>query len=272
MKHPSTNAIVLASSLDYGGLVSEISVLLERARRTAARSVSSVLTVTYWEIGRRIVEFEQGGKARAAYGEELLARLSKDLTTKHGRGFSERNLEQMRTFYLGWKISQTPSAKLEARVIFPTVSRESENGKAQTQSAESQLVPAVRQLPDLASVPLAGAFPLTWSHYVRLMALEKPQTRAFYESEGIRGGWSVRQLDRQINTQFYERAVKSKRPQALLARGQTPQMQDTVSAEEEVRDPYLLEFLNLKDEYSETDLEEALIRPPLPRRRGRGRG
>lgn len=102
--------------------------------------------------------------------------------------------------------------------------------------------------------------PLSWSHYVSLMAVEKPQARAFYETEAIRGGWSVRQLDRQIGTQFYERAVRSKHPQALLARGRTPQIADALSAEEEIRDPYLLEFLNLKDEYSENDLEEALIR------------
>jgi predicted nuclease of restriction endonuclease-like (RecB) superfamily len=92
------------------------------------------------------------------------------------------------------------------------------------------------------------------------MSVENPRARAFYESEAIRGGWSVRQLDRQIITRFYERAVRSKHPRALLARGQTPKEGDTVSVEEEVRDPYLLEFLNIKDEYSETDLEEALIR------------
>ena len=78
--------------------------------------------------------------------------------------------------------------------------------------------------------------------------------------KAIRGGWSVRQLDRQISTQFYERIVRSKRPAALLAGGQSPQPQDAVSVEEEIRDPYLLEFLNLKDEYSESELEEALIR------------
>ena len=87
--------------------------------KATARSINSILTVTYWEIGRHIVEYEQKGKERAQYGERLLARLSQDLRAKHGRGFSERNLEQMRAFYLGWKISQTPSAKLEAHVICP---------------------------------------------------------------------------------------------------------------------------------------------------------
>jgi predicted nuclease of restriction endonuclease-like (RecB) superfamily len=107
---------------------------------------------------------------------------------------------------------------------------------------------------------LAGAFPLPWSQYVRLMAVNKPQARAFYESEAIRGGWSVRQLDRQISTQFYERTSHSKSPELTLARGRRVRPEDAVSLQEEIRDPYLLEFLNLKDEYGETDLEDAIIR------------
>ena len=87
---------------DYDRLISGISELLETARRASARAVNAVLTATYWEIGRRIVEFEQSGKPRAGYGEELLARLSKDLTAKHGRGFSRQGLQKMRAFYLGW--------------------------------------------------------------------------------------------------------------------------------------------------------------------------
>jgi predicted nuclease of restriction endonuclease-like (RecB) superfamily len=92
------------------------------------------------------------------------------------------------------------------------------------------------------------------------MSGENPRARAFYESEAIRGGWSVRQLDRQISTQFYERTVRSKDRSAMLARGQEARREDAVSLEDELRDPYLLEFLNLKDEYSESELEEALIR------------
>jgi len=92
------------------------------------------------------------------------------------------------------------------------------------------------------------------------MAVANPRARAFYEKEAIRGGWSVRQLDRQISTQFYERALKAKKPEALLIDSQRPKPEDAISVDEEVRDPYLLEFLNLKDEYGESELEEALIR------------
>ena len=99
------------------------------------------------------------------------------------------------------------------------------------------------------------AFPLSWSHYVRLMSVENPHARAFYEAEAVRGGWSVRQLDRQISTQFFERASQSEQRATMLARGQKCKPEDAVSVEDEIRDPYLLEFLNLKDEYSESDLE-----------------
>ena len=92
------------------------------------------------------------------------------------------------------------------------------------------------------------------------MAVQDEFARRFYEAEAIRGGWSVRQLDRQISTQFFERTSRSKQQAAMLARGQRPKPEDAVSVQDEIRDPYLLEFLDLKDEYSESDLEEALVR------------
>jgi predicted nuclease of restriction endonuclease-like (RecB) superfamily len=242
----------------YGSLVDGIGNLLEQSRRQAARTLNSLLTTTYWEIGRRIVEFEQGGEARAEYGEELLDTLSSDLTTQHGRGFSARNLRQMRLFYLGWEIRQTPSAKLVAAARACENAEDRRTPIPQTPSAELPVPARSPSQPDQLEL-LLGAFPLSWSHYVRLISVESPRVRAFYEAEAIRGGWSVRQLDRQISTQFYERTAKSKRQEAMLARGQVPKPEDAVGPREEIRDPYLLEFLNLKDEYSESELEEAII-------------
>lgn len=209
----------------YGRLVGGIQDLLVQARRQAARSVNAILVAAYWEIGRRIVEFEQRGQKRASYGEALLKRLSRDLAKQLGRGFSERNLEQMRLFYLKWPISQTVSAK----------------------SGDGDLRQIARRLP------------LSWSHYVRLLSVEKDQAREFYEREALKGGWSVRQLDRQIGSQFYERTLLSKKKAAMLIKGRKSHSGDVVTPEEEIKDPYVLEFLNLKDEYSENDLEEALI-------------
>ena len=95
----------------YDTLLVDISQVIEEARHAVARSVNAVMTTTYWLVGRRIVEQEQQGVERAAYGEQLLKRLSRDLSKRFGRGFSERNLEQMRGFYLGWPISQAAPAE-----------------------------------------------------------------------------------------------------------------------------------------------------------------
>lgn len=100
---------------------------------------------------------------------------------------------------------------------------------------------------------------MPWSAYVRLLAVKNPDTRNFYESEALRSGWSVRQLDRQIGSQFYERIALSKNKAAMLEKTQAPESTDAITPEEAIKDPFVLEFLDLKDEYSESDLEEALI-------------
>ena len=94
---------------------------------------------------------------------------------------------------------------------------------------------------------------------MRLLSVKDTRAREFYETEALRGGWSVRQLNRQINSQFYERTALSKNKAAMLTRGQKARPEDLVLPEEEIKDPFVLEFLDLKDEYSESDLEEALI-------------
>lgn len=211
----------------YNAVLSDVVRLLEAARRTSARVVNAVMTTTYWGVGRRIVETEQAGSGRAKYGEALLERLSQDLTARFGRGFSVDNLEMMRLFYLTYP---------GAGQISETASRKSEPG------------------------PPAATFPMPWSHYVTLMRRARsPEARAFYEAEALRGGWSVRQLERQINSQFYERTALSRDKAAMLRRGGRALPEDLVTPEEEIKDPYVLEFLGLKDEYSESDLEESLI-------------
>lgn len=208
----------------------------------AARSVNALMTASYWEIGRRIVEAEQKGRRRAGYGEQLMERLSADLTARFGRGFGVNNLESMRRFFLAYprpQISQTLSGKL---------GNESLPEKSQTVSGKLSL-------PELAQV-----FVLPWSAYVRLLMVKDGHARQFYEAEALRGGWSVRQLDRQINSQFYERTALSKNKAAMLVKGAVPKPEDAVTPDDAIKDPYVLEFLDLKDEYSESDLEQALIR------------
>ena len=105
----------------------------------------------------------------------------------------------------------------------------------------------------------SARFPLPWSAYVRLLSVTSEQARKFYETEALRGGWSVRQLDRQINSLFYERTALSRNKAKMLTKGAAAKREDAIAPEEEIKDPYVLEFLGLKDEYSESDIEEALI-------------
>jgi predicted nuclease of restriction endonuclease-like (RecB) superfamily len=219
----------------YFNLITDLSSLIKQGRKTAVQYVNTTLVATYWFIGRRIMEFEQKGKKRADYGEALLKRISKDLSPKFGKGFSERNLELMRKFYVYYPISQTLSAK---SITYK---------KSQTLSSLSGI-----------SHTLSAKFQLSWSHYCLLMRIDEPFKRKFYEAECIRGNWSVRQLDRQIQSMLYERTALSKRKLAVIAKAHKKPI--TLKPEDEIKDPYILEFLGLKDEYSESQLEDALIK------------
>lgn len=224
--------------------------LLQAARAQAARSVNALMTASYWEIGRRIVEAEQKGKRRAGYGERLIERLTTDLTAQFGRGFSRQNLWQMRSFYLNW-----PPERILQTVSGESAIRQTASDKSQMLSAVSAPLQAMHAR--LAAV--AARFPLPWSAYVRLLSVKSDPARGFYETEALRGGWSVRQLDRQIDSQFYERTALSRNKTAMLTKGAVAKPEDTITPDEAIKDPYVLEFLNLKDEYSEAELEEALI-------------
>ena len=224
---------------NYNNIRAEIVELLKAARSTAARNVNSIMTATYWEIGRRIVEQELKGEARANYGEQLLELLAKDLTKQFGRGFGNINLWRMRAFYRAWSEGQ----------ILSTLSKES-----------AKLLPFNNISPLSSSIStLSVGFPLPWSAYVRLLGVKRPEARVFYETEALRSGWSVRQLDRQIGSQFYERIALSQNKAAMLEKAEKSEPNDLVTPEEAIKDPFVLEFLDLKDEYSESNLEEALI-------------
>lgn len=233
---------IVPASADYSGMHGDIVALLEAARRTAARSVNALMTASYWEIGRRIVEFEQGGQDRAEYGQALIKRLSADLSARFGRGFGVDSLESMRLFYKTY-----PPEKISESLI----------RKLPTDHRPPNSEPSIRNF-DLNQ--LAQIFPLSWTHYIHLMRRTRStEERTFYEAEALRGGWSVRQLDRQISSQFYTRALLSKNKRAMLEKGSQPQPGDLVTPDEAIKDPYVLEFLDLKDEYSESELEDALI-------------
>jgi predicted nuclease of restriction endonuclease-like (RecB) superfamily len=145
----------------------------------------------------------------------------------------------MRTFYRAWSEGQ----------ILSTLSKESCK-----LLSSNDLTSAPTNISDISA-----SFPLPWSAYVRLLAIKRPEARSFYEAETLRSGWSVRQLDRQIGSQFYERIALSRNKAAMLEKAETAEPGDTITAEEAIKDPFVLEFLDLRDEYSESDLEAALI-------------
>ena len=262
-------------SSDYEDVLAGVTELLDTARRASARVVNSIMTATYWEVGRRIVEHEQAGRRRAGYGEELIQRLSFDLTRKYGRGFGVVQLAVTRQFFLTFpnagifqsvieKSSDEVAAGSQSQIVQAMIEKSSAGSiPSDCQSMTAKFTR--RSSPKLARIlarlnHIARSFPLPWTHYVRLLRVRDSLAREFYTREALAGGWSVRQLNRQINTQFYERTALSKNKAAMLLKGGKCKAEDAVSADEEIRNPLLLEFLNLKDEYSENELEEALIR------------
>jgi len=229
----------LVPTRNYSNLLDRIAEILVEARTKVVREINKAQVLAYWEIGREIVEFEQKGKARAEYGEKLLVRLSEDLTQKFGRGFSVDNLELMRKFYLVYsdkiQISETLSRK--------SIIRHTLSGKSQKP-----------QMPSVKFEPM-----LSWSHYCELLKVEEPLVRAFYEQEAIQNNWSVRELKRQINSMLFERLALSKDTKAVMKMAEKGQIIE--KPEDAIKDPYILEFLNLKEEtsYTESQLEQALI-------------
>ena len=161
---------------------------------------------------------------------------------------------------MAWPIMQAVPAQLESTRLpqggEQTLQTLSGELGSSTTPENLQTVSGKSSPPDINASP---RFPLPWSHYVRLLSVKDAQAREFYEAEALRGGWSVRQLDRQISTLFYERTALSRNKAALLRKGQRKRLEDRVTPEEEIKDPLVLEFLGLKDEYSESTLEEALI-------------
>jgi hypothetical protein len=243
---------------NIGALLERVRELILAARRTAAVTVNSLQVITSFEIGRIIIEHEQQGIHRAEYGKMVLKALSERLTTEFGRGFSERNLEYMRKFYLNWKdrvlpISQMPSAKLQGA------------GKSQMPSGQSQ-TPLPRSGPErlfniskMPSAHLAGAFPLSWSQYVFLLGIRDNAERQFCEIEAAQNSWTLPELKRQFDASLYERLALSRDKDEVRKLAQEGQI--ITKPDDLLKEPYVLEFLGLdeKAKYSETDLETAII-------------
>jgi len=185
---------------------------------------------TYFQIGRMIVEEQQDGEARAIYGKALLEELSKVLKEEFGKGFSADNLENMRRFYLIYGKSETVS-RISASPISETLSRKSEE----------------------------EPFNLSFSHYVKLMRIDDPNERRFYEIEASKNNWSIRELQRQYDSALYLRLSLSRDKEGVSELSQKGQILQ--KPKDAIKDPYILEFLGLPEDtsYSENELEQRII-------------
>jgi predicted nuclease of restriction endonuclease-like (RecB) superfamily len=216
-------------NMDFYNKVAE---LLKEARNSVVRTINKTMVYTYFEIGRIIVEEEQKGKKRAKYGKQIISELSKKLSHEFGKGFSVRNLEQMRKFYL----------------IYGKQLENKDNIKTQTLSAE------------LETTKIKNPnFKLSWSHYLFLMGLDDVNERTFYEIEAYKNNWSLRELRRQFDTALYQILVLSRDKEGVIKLTEKGQILE--KPEDTVKDPYILEFLGLPEnkKYSETELEQKLI-------------
>lgn len=205
-----------------------VSDILTQARKNAKTAVNLSMVYAYFEIGRMIVEEEQQGDNRAAYGKYLLQTLSDYLTKQFGKGFSVTNLKQMRQFYLTYGNDQIG------------------------QKASDQFA-------NLPSVSTGRKFFLSWSHYLKLMRISNVDERHFYEIEAAKNDWSLSQLQRQYDSALYERLALSTNKEKVYRLALEGQSME--SPKDAIKDPYILEFLGLKElpEYSESELESRII-------------
>lgn len=225
---------VQLSTLD--SLFRRVVAILEQARARAVRAVNTEMVIAYWHIGREIIEHEQGGRRRAAYGEAVLDELSRRLTMEFGRGFDVTNLRKMRQFYRMYEIRD--ALRLES-------------DKAKRDAA--------RLVSGRESILQTACGELSWSHYRLLMQVENPRAREWYMNEAADQRWSTRQLERQISVLYYERLLASRKKAPVRKEARVKLA--AVAPEEFIRDPYVLEFLNLKDypALRESAVEQAII-------------
>jgi len=227
----------------------EVAELLKNARQQVLRTVNSTMTITYFEIGRIIVEEEQNGKDRAEYGKQLLKRLSQELTKEFGKGFSIDVLERIRKFYLIYSKSATLLRILEIKNS-ETVSRNSNDSISSSMSTNFK---------NEKMQILYSFFKLTWSHYVFLMRIEDEKERRFYKIESEKHNWSLRELKRQYDSALYTRLALSRDKEGVLKLSEKGQIIE--KPKDLIKDPYILEFLGLPElnQYSESQLEEEII-------------
>lgn len=196
--------------------INDVRSIIEQGRRQAYASVGNIMLTTYWNIGRRIVEEEQNGNSRAAYGQELIGKLADNLKSEYGKGYGKRNLAYFRQFYLSFN---------DIEILHELVQN------------------------------------LTWTHIRRLLSVTDPNARLWYLTRASKDMWSTTTLDRNINSQCYERRLTMQRENPSVEFGRAVAPFNDADPLEYIKNPTIAEFMGFKRDthFSESELEEALI-------------
>ena len=259
--------------------------ILEQARGNVVRAVNTQMVLAYWLIGREIVQGLQGGKGRAKYGDKVVEELAVRLTEQYGKGFSAQTLWKFKLFYqaysdriilspsgielvqggkispLGIELPSSPPVSTESGVTPIQHPLGAELDVAAIPSPTgTELTPTEKSYPAGSELPQGFSPQLTWSHYRALMRVDNVEARDFYEREAVAGAWDKRTLERQIQSFYYERILKSRKPEKMLTEGRKLPV-PVGSMAEALKHPYVLEFLGLPDvaAFHESDLERAII-------------
>jgi predicted nuclease of restriction endonuclease-like (RecB) superfamily len=213
--------------MNFDALVQTLTETHQTCQQQATQAINSSLVVRNWLFGYYIVEFEQQGSDRAQYGTSLIASLSDRLKIQGIKSCSASNLRNFRQFYQTYP------------EIYQALPDEFRNDRSLTQ--------------------LSQKIRLSWTHYQTLMSLQNPDERSFYEIEAATNQWSTRELDRQITAALYERLALSRNPDEI--KRLATQGQIITAPRDAIKDPYILEFLELQQRptYSEQELETAII-------------
>ena len=218
-----------------------VAQIIEKARKLVGRTTDLTMCISYFEIGRMIVEEEQSGNDRAEYGKGLLAKLSDFLTDRIGKGYSESTLRNARKFYLVYSPSIQQAMPTDFKKNQTLLSLLSNSQKKQAMLTEF------------------NPFTLSWSHYLILMRIKNEKERRFYEIEALNQQWGYRELQRQYNSSLYERLALSRDKSDIIQLSKVGQVLE--KPQDIMKNPFVLEFLGMEErtKYSETDLEQALI-------------
>ena len=218
----------MITTITNNGFIDDIKAMLKKARENITTTINISMVYTYYEIGRKIVEQEQKGNNRADYGKEILKELSISLTKEFGKGYSVSNLKSFRQFYLVYSQDQIGQ-------------------------------PLVSQFNNLPVTSEGRVFFLSWVHYIQLMRIKNIDERHFYKIETYKNNWSKRELSRQFDSALYERLALSRNKEEILQLSSKGQIIERPM--DAIKDPYVLEFLNLKEDYSysEKDTETRII-------------